>query len=573
MTIKAKVFLVLGLILAVAGTSTAVTLQSLVGQTPGLERTQEATGQVANEAVPLLVTILEIKADVIQVQQWLTDISATRGLPGFDDGFTEAEGFAKKFSRDIATARKHAETLELSEVLAALKEMEAAFPPFYAGGKKMAQAYIKTGPEGGNPMMEEFDAVAGTMGEATDKLVALVQGETGQTMTSLQNLASDALDSNEGLLAFILIAGAVGAVVIIAGVIAIFVTLTSSFGSLHHDVQVALDESDQAYRMSAERRDEFGPVAKALVAFRKNRDRVAGMQAEQAEKEAQTQADQQAAKNRLADEFESSVGNVVQGLSSASTELQSSAQTMSATAEQTNSQAASVASAAEHASTNVQTVAAAAEQLSGSIHEISRQVAQSTEISMAAVEEVTATNEKVQGLAEAASKIGEVVALITDIADQTNLLALNATIEAARAGDAGKGFAVVASEVKNLANQTAKATEEIGAQISGIQEATDGAVSAIGNIGKTITQVSEIASAIAAAVEEQGAATSEIARNVEQASAGTQEVSSNISGVTEAAGKTGHAASQILGASNELSQHSETLRQEVDNFIARVRAG
>ena len=182
------------------------------------------------------------------------------------------------------------------------------------------------------------------------------------------------------------------------------------------------------------------------------------------------------------------------------------------------------------------------------------------------------TDEQIQGLAEAASKIGEVVALITDIADQTNLLALNATIEAARAGDAGKGFAVVASEVKNLANQTAKATDEIGGQIGGIQAATRDAVTAIQGIGQTIGQINEIASAIAAAVEQQSAATGEIARNVEQAATGTQEVTTNIAGVNQAADETGSAASEILGASGELSDQADLLKGEVDKFLSEIRA-
>ncbi len=319
--------------------------------------------------------------------------------------------------------------------------------------------------------------------------------------------------------------------------------------------------------------NELGRMASAVQVFKEHAIEVKQLEAEQKANEERQAQEKRDMMLKMADEFEGSVGGVVNSVSSSATEMQSSATTLSATAEQTSKQSTTVAAASEEASSNVQTVASAAEELSSSIAEISRQVAQSTQISSTAVAEVEGANTQVQGLADAARKIGEVVALITDIADQTNLLALNATIEAARAGEAGKGFAVVASEVKNLANQTAKATEEISSQIGGIQHATDDAVQAIGSIGGIINQMNEIASTIAAAVEEQGAATQEIARNVEQASAGTGEVSSNIAGVTQAAAETGEAANQMLGAANELSRQSEVLRGEVDKFLANIRNG
>jgi len=321
------------------------------------------------------------------------------------------------------------------------------------------------------------------------------------------------------------------------------------------------------------RTDEIGKMASAVQIFKVNGQEVERLETEQKANEERSIAEKRQQMIDMANAFDASVGGVVQSVSSASTEMQSSAQTLSATAEETAQQSEVVATAANDATQNVQTVASATEELSSSIQEISRQVSQSTQIAASAVVEVQTTNEKIQGLAEAANKIGEVVAMITDIADQTNLLALNATIEAARAGDAGKGFAVVASEVKNLANQTAKATEEISSQISGIQGATQTAVDAIGSIGGTIDQLNEISSAIAAAVEEQGAATQEIARNVEQAANGTTEVSSNIGGVQEAAGETGSSASDMLGAATELSQQSELLRSEVDKFLSNIRNG
>jgi methyl-accepting chemotaxis protein len=323
---------------------------------------------------------------------------------------------------------------------------------------------------------------------------------------------------------------------------------------------------------SRERSDEIGEMANTVQVFKDNSIRVKEMEAEKEVAEQRAEEENRAAMNQMVDEFQASVGGIVGTVASASTQMQGTAQSMSSTTEETIRQSTAVATAAEQASTNVQTVASAAEELSSSIGEIGRQVSQSSTIAARAVKDAKHTNKQVQELAQAAGKIGEVVSLITDIAEQTNLLALNATIEAARAGDAGKGFAVVASEVKNLANQTAKATDEIGNQIGGIQTATNDAVMAIDGIGKTIGEINEIASAIAAAVEEQGAATQEIARNVEQAANGTNDVTANIGGVNQAANETGSAATQVLEAATQLSHESETLRTEVDQFIAKVRA-
>jgi methyl-accepting chemotaxis protein len=271
-------------------------------------------------------------------------------------------------------------------------------------------------------------------------------------------------------------------------------------------------------------------------------------------------------------EFEAMIGEIVTTVSSASSQLESSAGSLSSTAERSKQLASTVAAASEEASTNVQSVASATEELSSSVNEISRQVQESARMAGDAVGQARTTTDRVSELSKAAARIGDVVELINTIAGQTNLLALNATIEAARAGEAGRGFAVVASEVKALAEQTAKATGEIGQQISGIQAATHDSVNAIKEISGTIEKLSEISSTIAAAVEEQGAATQEIARNVQQAAAGTQQVSSNISDVQRGAAETGSASSQVLSAAQVLSGDSGRLKTEVSKFLTSVRA-
>ena len=319
------------------------------------------------------------------------------------------------------------------------------------------------------------------------------------------------------------------------------------------------------------RQDEIGALATALGTFRRNAIEKARMEEEERMRNSQAISRQKQVDGHIAG-FEAQIGQALTALGGAAQQMRTTSDGLSTTAEQANRQSKTVASAADDASANVQTVAAASEQLSSSVAEISRQVAHAATIAGRAVDETRQTDSTVQGLAAAAQKIGEVVKLINDIAGQTNLLALNATIEAARAGEAGKGFAVVASEVKSLANQTAKATEDIAAQVNAIQGVTKDAVEAIKRIGGTIGEVSSVATSIASAVEEQGAATQEITRNTQEAARRTKEVSQNIVGVSGSADATGTAANGVKSAAELLGSQAEQLRAQVDSFLTQIRA-
>jgi methyl-accepting chemotaxis protein len=324
--------------------------------------------------------------------------------------------------------------------------------------------------------------------------------------------------------------------------------------------------------VDVDRRDEIGEMARTVEVFKGAMIETDRLRDEQTELEQRQLQQRKIDMHRLADDFEGAVGEIIETVSSASSELESSALTLTATAERAEDLTTKVAAASEEASTNVQSVASATEQLTASVNEISHQVQESARMANDAVTQARKTNGRIGELSKAAARIGDVVELINTIAGQTNLLALNATIEAARAGEAGRGFAVVASEVKALAEQTAKATGEIGQQITGIQAATQESVNDIREISGTIEKLSEISSTIAAAVEEQGAATQEISRNVQQVAHGTMQVSSNITDVQRGASETGSASSQVLSAAQSLSGDSNRLKLEVGKFLSSVRA-
>lgn len=578
MTLKNKLVAVLVVVVAAFIGISAIIVTTINAHRPALETMVADSVRIESADIPLMIAIKDIQIDVIQVQQWLTDISATRGMNGLDDGFEQAERYAAKFHQDVATARKHAAAAGIDNIVAVLDRMESEFKPYYAEGKLMAEAYVAEGPLAGNVMMAQFDNVAEKLATSTATLVRMAEARTGESLVRLETEATEIRDANGDLALLATVFGVLGLIMASGSALYIYRTVTGSLNSLQTDLGLltrfaAAEHDEQVGRVTLlldnGQTDEFGQIGKALRVFEDNiREgrRLVVEQMKQAER-----LDRGERLEQLTAQFAQEAEAIIMDVNDAASSLKDTAETMNQTAKTAGERSVVVSSAATQASSNVDSVAQATELLGTSITEIGRQVAHSTHIAEQAVEKTGNTNRSVQGLADAARKIGDVVNLINEIAGQTNLLALNATIEAARAGEAGKGFAVVAGEVKNLANQTSRATEDISAQIAAIQEETTGTVAAIEEIGDVISEINDIARTIAAAVQEQTKSTQEIARNVREAAKGTDEVSRNIQDVSHATQETGSASAQVLSSSQQLAHQASSLRQQVEAFVKDIR--
>jgi methyl-accepting chemotaxis protein len=475
------------------------------------------------------------------------------------------EELLAKWTEILERARKAYEPMiTTAEERAVYNEFNTSWAEYFAGVKQVLEMSRKNEDNEARALHAKASLAGVKADEALQKDVILnSKGADAAGMRAAQTFDF----AIEMVLASLLLAMIVG----IGAAVVLVRDVSAGIKSIVGPMQ-ALGEGDLAAQIPHQgEKTEMGVMADSLQVFKE-----ALIAKKAADEAAARDAEAKIERGRRVDgitrEFESMIGEIVETVSTASTQLEASAGTLTATAERSRELTTVVAAASEEASTNVQSVASATEEMASSVNEISRQVQESARMATDAVEQARKTNDRVSELSKAAARIGDVVELINTIAGQTNLLALNATIEAARAGEAGRGFAVVASEVKALAEQTAKATGEIGQQIAGIQAATQESVGAIKEISGTIEKLSEISSTIAAAVEEQGAATQEISRNVQQAAQGTMQVSSNITDVQRGAGETGSASSQVLSAAQSLSGESNRLKLEVGKFLSSVRA-
>ncbi|WP_186394906.1 methyl-accepting chemotaxis protein [Stappia sp. TSB10GB4] len=483
---------------------------------------------------------------------------------------------SEDYRQDVARIAGYLNTIRSStspEVQALLRQAEPAVARLVASSEKtMALASQVRGTATPEQDRQLADLALGS-GEHATAARAIVTEQTTTLISRANDLEDDIqkVAQSKEILLYIVMASAtivglgLGILIGQTGIAKPIRMINETLGELargNYDVKI----------VGEDRKDEVGDIAKAAEVFRASGLEAIQMRAEQEQAKVLAAERQKAALNQMADDFENAVGEIVNIVSSAATELQAAAGTLTASAEETSSQSASVAAAAEQAAMNVQTVASAVEELASSAGEIGRQADQSRQVAGRAVSEATRTTDRMNDLRTNADQIGAIISLIDEIAEKTNLLALNATIEAARAGEAGRGFAVVANEVKGLAEQTARATAEISTQIKSMQSSTLEASEAISGIGRTIEDMSNISAAIFAAVGEQGNTTTEVARNVQQASQGAGEVTSNIVGVTQAAQEASSASSQVLSSASELARQSELLRGRVAEFLRTVRA-
>jgi len=554
-SIKSKSAVVLGLLsglVLLLGLLSFFLLSSTNGQTERLAANWMPSLRAAGE---IRTTVVRMRAAEARIAMTDSPESYEVGLKGYGGFDKSVQDMIERYKRELVAGEEDRQAILAVET--ELATYRAAVASTTALAQKLDRVNAEKSYLGNQKIYSPVMAAAEKVVEFNQK------GADVSVETARHNY-------REAVIVIVCCAG-VSLVLALLSYLVMARTVVAPLGSITATMRILAEQRLDTVIAEAGRGDEIGQMAAALQVFKDNMAEAERLRASQAAEQA-GRLERARQVDQLVAEFDSSISEVIGTVTRSSGSLETTARSMSATADSTSSRVSLVSAAAEAASSNVQTVAAAAGQLSSSINEIGRRVAESASFADEATRQAGATDAQIAGLSEAAARIGDVVQLINDIASQTNLLALNATIEAARAGDAGKGFAVVAGEVKLLANQTARATEEISSKVVEMQAATAQSVEAVKAIGRTIARIAEISTGIAAAVDEQNAATGEIASNVHQAAEGTAEVSSGIVEVARGAAEVGGASSEVLGAAGQLSRNAESLRSQVDRFLSTIKS-
>ncbi|WP_417666445.1 methyl-accepting chemotaxis protein [Roseibium sp.] len=565
-SLRSKVTVAIAIFFVFVAAINVTTLTFLKNMEHNAEMLEHDALRFSGDVMDLTVVLKNSRFDAVEVQQWLTDVSASRGADGLDEGYKLAEKYAKKFDEYSQKAHDLAVRQGYDKLAGEINLVRDRFVPFYALGKEMADVYVAEGPKAGNKLMKAFHKSGEDLEAAFDAALATHFARLTEERENLQ-VEAEHYESS---------AHATDLMTYVSMGVTIVATLIAGFAILHFVVSPMTAIAKAVSRISdgdytvelggATRGDEIGDISKAVHILRDTAAEREEIAAKQAEEDRQRDIRVQK-REELVNSFRGHVAELMSSVNRTMDNLNTTAGSLTAVASGTATEADGAAEATNTALANVEAVAAAAEELSASIDEISRRVSSTLDVVTSAARTTEETTTKVSTLSSAAQEIDEVVQLISNIADQTNLLALNATIEAARAGEAGKGFAVVASEVKALANQTAKATESITQQIASIQGATTDAAGSIERIAKIMDEVSGETEAIAAAVTEQSAATSEISRGVHAAASGTQTANQNVLNVAENARKSTQSASEVDSAVGIVSKSTGDLSEEIERFI------
>ncbi len=514
----------------------------------------------------------EAQKSVIQVQQFLSDISATRGLDGLDTGFDEAKEQADKFNKltdEMTTIAAGFD--DKDEVLKMLQSAKSNFAVYYSLGREMARDYVASGPEAGNKRMAGFDSASEAIQGDMDKLIDVSFKKRLKVDKSSDENMDAILKGNQDITLISEISGVVIALSILISAFYLNKSIINPVQKFAVNLTDLTNGNLDVETGIKGRNDEIGTLSKAFDGLKASLNRARAAEKEQEQLKSRAEAEKKLAMRALADTFDARTANIIKSLSAAAVEMQATAAQMEVASERTTLAGQEVASAAQVADNNVQTVAASTEELTATSSEIARQITNVSQKLVQATTEAEKASGQVNELNMLAVSIGDVIGAIKDIAEQTNLLALNATIESARAGEAGKGFAVVANEVKKLATETAEKTIEIDDRVGRIQAAIHGTVDAVGRIIRDVNEIDQATATVASAVEEQNAATSEINRNVSSASSGTQTVARSIVDVRHNAEETSEAARNLKQAAEELARMSEDLQTQVGAFLGEIR--